>query len=48
MSDLKCPICGNGELRRLTDDYETRFMDDAGRERHLTVRGYPQGMLKLR
>lgn len=39
MYESKCPICENGELRRINGDYETRFVDDAGRERDLTVRG---------
>jgi putative zinc finger/helix-turn-helix YgiT family protein len=39
MSQPKCPICGVGELRRVTDDYKTVFSDELGRERELTVRG---------
>lgn len=35
MSDVR----GKGELRRITGDYDTRFVDDAGHERELTVRG---------
>jgi putative zinc finger/helix-turn-helix YgiT family protein len=38
MTTPKCPICGKGELQRITGDYETRFVDDAARERELKVR----------
>ncbi len=39
MSMSECPVCGKGDLRRVGGDYETRFVDDAGRERELKVRG---------
>jgi len=39
MTESRCPICGKGELQRITGDYETRFIDDAARERELKVRG---------
>jgi putative zinc finger/helix-turn-helix YgiT family protein len=39
MTTSNCPICGKGELQRINGDYETRFIDDAARERELTVRG---------
>jgi putative zinc finger/helix-turn-helix YgiT family protein len=39
MNESKCPICGKGELQRINGDYETRFIDDAERERDLKVRG---------
>jgi putative zinc finger/helix-turn-helix YgiT family protein len=39
MTGPRCPICGKGELQRINGDYETRFIDDAARERELKVRG---------
>ena len=33
-----CPLCGKSELKRVTGDYETAFVDDAGNERELLVR----------
>jgi|SRR5208282_396480 len=39
MTTTTCPICGRGELQRIYGDYETHFVDDAGRERELRVRG---------
>jgi putative zinc finger/helix-turn-helix YgiT family protein len=42
MSEIKCPVCGVGELKKVNAEYETRFVDDLGRERELTVRGVEQ------
>lgn len=44
MSDTSCPLCGIGDLKRINREYETRFVDESGRERNLIVRGVEQDM----
>jgi putative zinc finger/helix-turn-helix YgiT family protein len=39
MSESTCPACGIGELKKISGDYETRWVDESGSERDLIVRG---------